>query len=53
LALLFLVALAACTTAPPQPAGLRLAKIGFAQLPQWSIANADAALESFQQAAWC
>ena len=49
LALLFLLALAACTTAPPQPAGLRLGKIGFAQLPQWSSANADAVLESFRR----
>jgi len=43
-----MAALAACTS-PPQPSGLRLSKLGFAQLPQWKDANHAAALSSFQR----
>jgi membrane-bound lytic murein transglycosylase A len=39
---------AACTT-PPPPSGLRLARISFAQLPQWKDSRPDAALSSFQR----
>lgn len=54
LAILVLVAAAACTTTPPpQPQavsqGLRLAKVGFSQLPQWGAAQNMAALSSFQR----
>ena len=48
LAIVLLLALAACT-APPQPTGLRLTRVGFGQLPQWSAADAGRALESFQR----
>src|SRR5258708_40358151 len=41
-----LLVLAACTNPPPQPSGLRLTKVGFAQLPQWN--PSDASLASFQ-----
>ncbi|HEX4637767.1 MAG TPA: murein transglycosylase A [Rhizomicrobium sp.] len=44
-----LLVLAACTTAPPSPSGLRFTKAGFTQLPQWSAANDAAALLSFQR----
>src|SRR5205809_383136 len=42
-----LLAVAACTSRPPQPEGLRLTRIAFAQLPQWNAS--DAALQSFQR----
>jgi len=48
-ALAALLLVAACTTKPPQPSGLSLTRVGFAQLPQWNTANADAALSSFQR----
>ncbi len=48
---LFLVLLCAaamgCTAPPPQPVGLRLARVSFASLPEWN--PADAALTSFQR----
>ncbi len=46
--MLCIAGLAACT-APPPPAGLRLAKASFAQLPQWKDANQMAALSSFRR----
>jgi membrane-bound lytic murein transglycosylase A len=45
LAVLFLAA--ACTTKPPQPAGLSLTKVDFSQIPQWSASAAS--LQSFQR----
>ena len=45
---LCLLGLAACTT-PPQPLGLHLTKVRFAQLPRWSATSADAALSAFQR----
>jgi membrane-bound lytic murein transglycosylase A len=47
LASLSLIVLAACSTPPPQPSGLALTKVGFAQIPQWRAS--DAALQSFQR----
>jgi membrane-bound lytic murein transglycosylase A len=49
LPLLLLAVLAACKTPPPQPSGLSLTRIDFAQLPQWSGTDSAAALESFQR----
>ncbi len=46
--MLLVAAVAACTHAPP-PVGLRLAETSFAALPQWSAADAAAALKSFQR----
>jgi len=45
---LCIAGLAACT-APPPPAGLRLVKVGFAQLPKWQNANHMAALSAFRR----
>jgi membrane-bound lytic murein transglycosylase A len=42
--------LAGCTSPPPAPAGgLSLSRVGFADLPAWNSATADAALASFQR----
>jgi membrane-bound lytic murein transglycosylase A len=49
LPLLLLAVLAACKTPPQQPSGLSLARTDFAQLPQWSATDSQAALASFQR----
>src|SRR3954464_15281315 len=42
-----LLAVAACTSRPPSPEGLRLTRTAFAQLPQWNAS--EAALQSYQR----
>ena len=50
LVIALLAVLAGCTSPPPpQPGGLRLTRAAFADLPEWNITNADAALASFQR----
>src|SRR5882762_8719457 len=47
LAAIFLAVITGCTNPTPQQPGLRLTRVGFAQLPQWTAT--DAALASFQR----
>ena len=55
LLVLALLAVAACSTPPPPPpkpqttASLHLSRAGFAGLPEWNTASADAALAAFRR----
>ena len=51
LLVLALLTVAACTSPPPKPqtALLNLSRSNFADLPDWSAANADAALAAFRR----
>jgi len=46
---MLLAAIAGCTGPSPQPPGLRLTKVGFAELPQWKDTDAASSLASFQR----